>query len=359
MDNAYAVIMAGGLGERFWPLSTSRRPKQMISMFGGKSLMRMAVERLEGFIPVDNILVVTSADHVEGTCDTAPSLKRENVIGEPFGRDTAAAVALGSALVAARDPGATFCVVTADHVIGDIDIFQQTLKDSMRLSLEQEVLITMGIQPVFPSTGFGYIDVGDPIHYDGTTEFSKARRFVEKPDAATAVDYVNAGHFYWNSGMFVWSVSAIQNALNKYAPPLQSMAERMALVVGKPEFNDRLSEEYSQLEKISIDYAIMEKADNIVMAKGKFAWDDVGTWTAIANHFNADDAGNVIIGSCESLDSTSNIVMSEERVTALVGVSDLVVVQAENATLVCSKDHAQEIKKLVALLRDKGHDDLV
>lgn len=359
MDNAYAVIMAGGLGERFWPLSTSRRPKQLISMFGGKSLMEMAVERLEGFIPADHIFVVTSADHVEGTCATAPSLKPKNVIGEPFGRDTAAAVALGSALVAARDQEATFCVVTADHVIGNIDVFQQTLRDSMKLSLDRDVLITMGIPPVFPSTGFGYIDAGDPIQCDGKTEFLNAKRFVEKPDAATAQNYVEAGHYFWNSGMFIWSVVSIQGALEQYAPALMGMAERIAAVAGKPEFDDQLRDEYNQLEKISIDYAIMEKAGNIVMAKGKFAWDDVGTWTAVANHFDADDAGNVVVGSCESLDSSNNIVLSDQRVTALLGVKDLVVVQAENATLVCPKERAQDVKKIVTLLREKGYDELL
>ena len=225
MDNCYAVIMAGGRGERFWPLSTVSRPKQMISLFGGTTLMAMAVERLEGLIPHENIFVVTNDTLVDPICEAAPMLKRENVIGEPMGRDTAAAVALGSALVASRNPDGAFCVVTADHIMGDLDIYRATLRDSLSIALENDVLFTIGITPRFPSTGFGYIDAGDPYPFDGETEFFRARRFVEKPDEATAASYIEAGHYYWNAGMFIWSVASVQRALQKFAPELHDMAK--------------------------------------------------------------------------------------------------------------------------------------
>jgi len=359
MDKFYAVIMAGGRGERFWPLSTSSRPKQMISMFGGKSLMAMAVERLEGLIPIENIFVVTSDTLVAATREAAPGLKPENVIGEPMGRDTAAAVALGSALVASRDPNAAFCVVTADHIIGDLDIFRATLRDSLTLALEDDLLFTIGITPTFPSTGFGYIDAGDAFEYEGSTEILKARRFVEKPDESTAREYVDAGHYYWNAGMFVWSVSSIRRALASFTPALHAMALEIEPCIGTPQFETRLREVYEPLERISIDYAVMEKSDNILMARGKFAWGDVGTWTAIENHFEADAAGNTIVGRAETVDSGNNIVVSEGRVTALLGVDDLVVVHAEHATLICTRDRAEDIKQLVAQLKDAGHEDVL
>ncbi|MDE0840289.1 MAG: sugar phosphate nucleotidyltransferase [Kiritimatiellae bacterium] len=353
-QDRYAVIMAGGKGERFWPLSTTRSPKQVLKLFGSKSLLQLAIERLNGLVPPENIFVVTSAELVEATAQGAPELPKANIIGEPFGRDTAAAVGLGAALVKARNPEAAFCVVTADHLIGDLDVFQTTLRESMQLAVEQDVLITMGISPNFPSTGFGYIESGESVSHDGEIAFFNAERFVEKPDLATAETYVDSGNFYWNSGMFVWSVKAILSSLEAHHEPVAAMANAMLEHVGKDTFDAALAEEYGKIDKISIDFAIMEKANNIIMAKGTFRWDDVGSWPALQEHFPADVKGNVVLGECESLDSTRNIVVSEERLTALIGVNDLVVVQAANATLVCAKDRAQDVKAIVQSLQKRG-----
>lgn len=354
MHKAYAVIMAGGKGERFWPLSTSRRPKQVLSLVGGKTLLAMAVERLTGLIPASRVMVITSADLVDATREAAPELPQENVIGEPFGRDTAPVCALASALVQAKDPGGVLSILTADHIIKDVDLFHATLRESFEIALSGNVLITIGIKPTFPSTGFGYIEAAEPIEHEGEIEFLKAKRFVEKPDLKTAERYVEAGNFCWNSGMFVWSVESFQKALAGHQPQLLDMANHMVSVVGTPEFDSRLEEEYGKLEKISVDYSIMEKADNIVMARGIFDWNDVGSWPALENHFDKDPSNNVLIGTCETMDSEGNVVVSDERLTALIGVSDLVVVQAEDATLVCSKDRAQDVKKMVQLLAEKG-----
>jgi len=360
MDNIYAVIMAGGKGERFWPLSTSKRPKQVLSLIGGKPMLALAIDRLKGFIPPERILVITNASLVDVSRDAAPELPPENVIGEPFGRDTAAACALGSALVKARSENAAFCILTADHVIKGIDLFQQTLREGFELALAEDVLVTMGIQPAFPSTGFGYIEAGTEIDSPGDTTFRKALRFVEKPDADTASDYLKAGNYFWNSGMFIWSVDSFRKALQMYQPRLLSMASAMEEAAGKEDLAVRLEEEYGKLEKISVDYAIMEKADNIVTAIGRFGWFDVGSWPALADHFDLDEADNVMIGDCRMLDSKANIVYSENRLTALIGVEDLVVVQAENATLVCRRDRAQDVKAMVQMLAEGGeHDHLL
>lgn len=360
MDNLYAVIMAGGKGERFWPMSTAKRPKQVLSLVGGKPMIQLAVERVGGIVPPERVIVITSADLVDVICEAAPVLSRKNVIGEPYGRDTAAAVALASAIVKAHDPDGVFCVLTADHIIYEHDLFKTTLHESAQMAAKNNVLITIGIVPTEPSTAFGYIEYGAKCKYAGKIEFRQVERFVEKPDATTAAEYINTGKFCWNSGMFIWSVSAIQDALGRYQPQLLKMADKMESLVDSGGFNARLAEEYSQLDKISIDYAIMEKADNILMAKGAFTWHDVGSWPALQNHFDSDDAGNILIGKAEQLASKGNIVCSNERLTALIGVENLVVVQAEGATLVCSREKAQDVKKMLGLLREKGgYDDVL
>lgn len=352
-QNLYAIIMAGGKGERFWPLSTSKTPKQMLSIFGDKPLLRMAVERLDGLIPPERIFVITSADLIEAAAEAAPELPRLNIIGEPFGRDTAAACSLGWAIVNSLNSSAAMCVLTADHIIHDTEGFRRTLSRGFETALTKDCLVTIGIQPVKPSTGFGYIEAGERMSNNADVEMFQARRFVEKPDLETARSYVSAGNYFWNSGMFVWSLKSFGRALERFQPHLLAMGERLSSEFGKDGFADAMRHEYGKIEKISVDYAIMEKSDNIVTARGAFDWDDVGSWPALENHFEKDHDGNTILGSCEEIDSENNVVVSGNRLTALIGVRDLVVVHAEGATLVCKRDRAQDVKAMVGKLREK------
>ncbi len=354
IDHAYAVIMAGGKGQRFWPLSRSGRPKQVLSLFGKAPLMALAVERLGDLVPPERVIVITGADLVDVTRKALPCLPRENIIGEPFGRDTAAACALAAAVVHARDKDGLVCVLAADHIIKDVDIFQQTLTEGFDIARENEVLLTIGINPTFASTGFGYIEAGDVYAHAGEVGVRRAKRFVEKPDISTARQYLASGDFFWNSGMFIWSVGTFLNALAQHCPHLGAMARRLEREVNGPGFPAALEEEYGQLDKISVDYAIMEKADNIVMARGTFRWYDVGSWPALEDHFDADADGNVCVGPCEALDASCNVVVSPGRLTALIGVQNLVVVQAEGATLVCARERAQDVKQMVAKLERSG-----
>jgi mannose-1-phosphate guanylyltransferase len=346
-QTAYAVILAGGRGERFWPLSTQAHPKQFISLFGGRPLLTLAIDRLAGVIPPERVFVITSADLVEATREAAWNVPVGNIVGEPCGRDTAAACALACALVRRRDPDGTVCILTADQLMSDIETFRQTLSDSVRVAASSDVIVTIGIAPTYAATGFGYIEAGAQLDTRTVTLFHKAVRFVEKPDDHTAANYVSGGRHYWNAGMFIWRVPVMMQALNQYAPPLAALCDRVA---GAPEgaVPDVLEDIYPVLPRISVDYAIMEHADNIVMARGVFGWDDVGTWSSVAGHFPPDTDANVLIGACETLDARGNVVVSENRLTALLGVRDLIVVQSATATLVCARERAQEVKQLVA-----------
>lgn len=359
-DDIYAVILAGGRGERFWPLSTAKNPKQLLSLVGEKTMVAESVERLDPLIPKDHIFILTNRDLVEATQKAIPSFPEENIIGEPVRRDTAAAVTLGCALVKNKNPNAVFCVMTADHVIGREDIFRKNIEDAVNTAAADDVLITLGIQPLFPSTGFGYIEAGEQLASDKNTKFYKAKRFVEKPDRPTAENYMKAGSFYWNSGMFVWSVKTFESAMSRHMPHLVEMMNNVMTAVGSDNFIETLKKEFDKIEKISIDYALMEKADNIVMAVGEFEWDDVGSWVALENHFASDEEGNIKIGNCESIDSRGNIVMSDGDLVAMIGVDNLVVVKAHNALLICPKGRAQDVKKMVHHLALKnGYKDLL
>lgn len=355
----HAVILAGGKGERFWPLSTSRRPKQLLSLVGDKPLLAQAVDRIDGIVPRENRWIITRQDLREACREAAPGVPAEQVIGEPVGRDTAAAVALAAALVKSRDPNGVFCILTADHVIGGLPAFQQAIRASLLRASAEPVLVTLGIPPAFPSTGYGYVEAGDDLGNTEGVSFWKARRFVEKPDAEKAKRYLAAGNFFWNSGMFAWSVEAITRAFALYRPALAGLMEQLLPVAGTPALHDNLATVYPSLEKISIDYAVMEKADNIVMARGSFTWDDVGSWTALENHVAPDADGNTVVGTLAGMDASGNIVYSRDHLTALLGVKELIVVQAPGVTLVCPRERAQDIKKLVEKLRGQGTPDEV
>lgn len=350
----YAVILAGGRGERFWPLSTAARPKQLLPLVGERPLLAQAVERMHGLMPPENIYVITNADLVAATVAAVPEVPRANIIGEPMGRDTAPAVGLATALIKARDPEGVFCILTADHVIGGVPAFQDILRQSLKLASEEDVLLTLGIAPTFPCTGYGYIEAGPVLHETDTLRFYEAKRFVEKPDLATAQHYLESGRYFWNSGMFIWSVRSIEAAFEQHHPPVAAMIRALVPAVGTPRFEKALRDAFAKVEKISVDYAVMEKVDNLLMARGAFTWDDVGSWPALANHVPADADGNVVLGDGAAVHSRNNVVYSRDRLTALVGVENLVVVHAEGVTLVCHKDRAQDVKQMVEMLRRQG-----
>lgn len=354
MKQAYAVILAGGSGERFWPLSTKDRPKQFISLFGGHPLLSLAVERLNGLIPPDRVYIITADRLVAATAEAAWNVPRANIVGEPCKRDTAPAIAVACGLVHRRDPEGVVCILTADQLMSDVETFRQTLSDAIRVAGNDEVIVTMGIQPTYAATGFGYIETDLAIETHTVTLFNKAKRFVEKPDAYTAARYVESGRFYWNAGMFIWQTATMRKALAAHAPDLARLCDA---VVETDSLDALLRQVYPSLRAISVDYAVMEHAENIVMARGAFGWDDVGSWPSVAGHFSADLDGNVVIGSCEKMEAQNNIVVSENRLTALIGVRGLVVVHSDNATLICPKERAEDVKKLLRRVAARADGD--
>ncbi|MBN2233868.1 MAG: mannose-1-phosphate guanylyltransferase, partial [Opitutales bacterium] len=292
-------------------------------------------------------------DAIRGMC---PELPAENIVAEPVGRDTAPAVGLAALLVEQRDTDAVFAILPSDHVVHDAAGFRHVLAKGFALAGQGDHLVTIGIEATHPATGYGYIEKGAALQgADGIEIGNKVERFVEKPDLATAKAYVESGRFLWNAGMFVWSVQSIRAAMARYHPSLANGLDRIREAVrGGKTLDEVLASEYPQLDRISIDYAVMEKASNSVVIPSEFDWDDVGEWPAIERHSGKDASGNLVRGLAVAVDSRDNIVYNDGgRVTALLGVEDLIVVHTADATLVCPRSKAQQIKKLLKELRDR------
>ncbi len=360
-QDRFIIIMAGGKGERFWPLSREQTPKQLLTLLGDRSFLQQAVDRVLPLVPIENVLIITNAAQAPAVRKQLPKLPRENIIAEPAGRDTTAAVTLGAALVGARSATGVMAVLPADHVIPKPKDFQQVLGDAFDLAAQGRVIVTIGINPTEPATGYGYIRVGEslPPPIGGKsfrTRFFRAEQFVEKPQLERAVEYVNSGSYRWNAGMFVWSFVTITEGLQKHQPEMYEACQRWFKVAADPKkLNRILAREYPAIEKISIDYALMEKAQNVVVADGAFDWDDLGSWTALARHLKPDSEGNTAVAEFVHVDAARNIVFdarSKGRRTpvAIVGLRDSILVQTDDAVLLAHKSQAQKIKELVKKL---------
>jgi mannose-1-phosphate guanylyltransferase len=319
-------------------------------------MLAQTVERVAALVPSDNLIIITNAEQRAIILDDLPQLSGAQVIGEPIGRDTAAAVGLATVLVKAKDPDASYAILPADHVIHDGEAYRKVLDCAFAAAEETGSLVTIGIKPTEPATGYGYIHVGDKrTEVDGAPVY-KVQRFVEKPDLETAQTYVDSGEYFWNAGMFIWKASAIDAALKTHTPVLYEGLQQISSGLAKGESIESLMETvYPTLEKISVDFAIMEKAQDVSMVESAFDWDDVGAWPAIERHYPKDESGNVAKGATIFAQSSNNIVVSEDgHLTAVIGADDLIIVHTKDATLVCHKDRAQEIK---AVVKQLGEDD--
>ena len=355
--------MAGGRGERFWPVSREKTPKQLIPLLGGRSFLQQAVDRVLPLAPLGNILVITNESQAPEVRRQLPKLPRENLIPEPVGRDTCAAVTLGAALVGARSTTGVMAVLPADHIIEEEKKFQQVLGDAFDLAGRAQAIITIGIRPSEPATGYGYIRVGEPLPSPRgakacITAFYRAEQFVEKPQCEQALEYLNSGHYRWNAGMFVWSFATLTQGLREHQPAMHEACQRWLKVAGSPaKLKQVLARDYPALKKISIDYALMERARNVIVADGAFSWDDLGSWTALARHLKADPQGNCAVADFIHLDAARNIIFdartpARHALIAVVGLRDAILVQTDDATLLAHKSQAQKVKELVRKLAE-------
>ena len=349
----YAVILAGGAGKRLWPLSRLNRPKQLLPLIQGKSLLAMAVERLKGLFPDENIIIITNAEYAPEIARALPQIPAGNIIGEPEGRDTANAVALATQLLAGRDENATMAIFTADHVIRPAECFADAVNKALATAeANPDALLTFGVTPSWPHTGLGYIQVGKSAGQG----LHKVQAFREKPDHQTARRYVESGHYFWNSGMFVWTLAAIRKAMEEFfGESLRKLAPIAAAVRASQDIAPILAEVYPSLERISIDYAIMEKARRVLMVELGCEWLDIGSWPALENVSELDEAGNIVVAkNAVLMDSFRNIVVTEDdHLVAVLGIDDCIVVHSEDATMVCNKSDSQRLKELVAMIETK------
>ena len=352
----HATILAGGGGTRFWPRSRQQRPKQFLTLGGERTLLQQARDRIEGLLPAERTWVITGQAYQGETGRQLPELPQDRIVGEPCGRDTAPCIGLGAALIARHDPAAVMLVTPADHVIEPVREFERAAHVASRMAEEHpSALITFGIPPTFPSTGYGYIHRGAEIGQRQGISMFRVQRFEEKPQADRAERFVASGEFFWNSGIFVWRVAAVLDELRRQQPKLHDAVRRIADAWDTPRRYAVLRQEYETLPKVSIDYAVMEHAREVLVVKAPYQWDDVGSWLALERMNPQDADHNTILATHCGLKTDHCIIVGDAgKILATIGVSNLVIVQDGDATLIADRREEGTVKQLVDLLKKKG-----
>lgn len=346
------LIMAGGAGTRFWPKSRERRPKQLLPIVGAGTMLQNTVQRLLPMVPAENIFVISNQVQYPGIVEQLPQLPVENIIVEPRPKNTAACIGLGAILLQQRDPNEVMVVLPADHLIDDDGIFQETLLNASQIAAEEDVLITIGIQPTYPATGYGYIQFSDSKISVGQATAYRVKTFAEKPNLDTARSFLDSGDFLWNSGIFVWRLPVIMAQLEEHLPHHYDGLREISRYLGTPEQNAIIDRVYQQIKSISIDYGVMEKAKNVVVLRGQFHWNDLGSWDEVYKLLPKDQEYNATNGTQHVLlDSNGCLIDVPGKTVAAVGLKDLMIVETEDALLLCPRSRAQEVKDLVELIK--------
>ncbi|MCI5793384.1 MAG: NTP transferase domain-containing protein [Ruminococcus sp.] len=350
-----AVIMAGGRGERFWPKSRNNRPKQFLSLTSdGETMIQKTVKRLSPLVSAEDIFIVTNAAYADLVNDQLPDVPRENILCEPCARNTAPCIAFAAAIIQKKYGDAMMLVLPSDHLIGYENIYIKTLQTAIRTAEEGNNLVTIGITPAYPETGYGYINFGKEAG-----DAYEVERFVEKPDLPTAKKYLASGKYLWNSGMFVWKASAIMYNMKQFMPEIHDGAVRIGDSYGTDSYDETLIKEFTAFTSESVDFGIMEKASDIYTIPGSFGWDDVGSWLAVERINETDDKKNYFDGDVIAVDSERTTVCGGKRLVAAIGTRDIVIVDTDDVLLVCSKNNTQDVKKVIAQLKEHGRNDLV
>ena len=355
----HALIMAGGSGTRFWPASRAARPKQLLNLTGGETMIQATAARLVDLMPPERVLILTAERLVAPIAEQLPQLPAERIVGEPCRRDTAPCIGLAAALLRREDADAVMVVMPADHVIEPVADFQQALERAGALVAKQpDTIVTFGILPTYAAESFGYIQRGEMAVGDVPDATYRVAQFREKPNAKTAQQYLQSGDFYWNSGIFVWSAQTILAALQRHQPDMYVHLMRIADAIGTDEYAEVLQREFTAIEPVSIDYAVMEHHRNTLVIEAPFSWDDVGSWQALSRLSGTDDQGNTINGRHVGHQAQGCIVRTDDsHLVATLGVRDLIVVHTPDATLVANKHDEESIRALVELIRERGWEE--
>ena len=358
MSSYHALIMAGGGGTRLWPLSRRARPKQALTLVGERTMFEHAVDRIASLFQPEEIFVVTGEEHLESLLLQAPELPRANFLLEPVGQGTAPAIGLGAVHLRRRDPQAVMVVLTADHFIRDVERFRRVLTAAAQVA-EKGHLVTLGITPSFPSTAFGYIQQGEQLYeVDGFAVF-RALRFTEKPSPETAFQMVESGLYTWNSGMFIWRVDRIMEEFARQMPDLYDVLMQIDAVLGTPAYEPTLRRLWPQLVPQSIDYGVMEGARDVVVIPVDIGWSDVGNWSSMREILPADADGNVVVGEHVGLETRNTIVFGGHRLIATIGLEDMIIVDTDDALLICPVDREQDVREMVRQLREMGRKEVL
>jgi mannose-1-phosphate guanylyltransferase len=356
-DELYAVIMAGGTGTRFWPRSRRERPKQLLNIIGGTTMLEQTVARVSSLIPPERIVVVAGEAYRDRILESLPQLPEENFLFEPIGRNTAACVAWAALWVQQRAPEAIMAVLPADHLIRNEPEFLRVLSIAAQAARPFNRLVTLGIQPTHPETGYGYIRVGEDRGQIDGRELFRVAQFIEKPSRQKAEWFLAEGTYFWNSGMFVWRADSIWNEVSRYLPLLAQ--ELDAVRQPATTLTAALDEVYPRLPAVSIDVGVMERAQDVWVVPADIGWSDVGSWRALSDFLAPDAMGNVVIGEQRGLDTTGCFIYSPNKLVATIGLKDLVVIETDDVVLICPKDRDQDVRKLVELLEREGRQDLL
>ncbi|MBN2013244.1 mannose-1-phosphate guanylyltransferase [candidate division KSB1 bacterium] len=350
----HVIIMAGGSGTRFWPRSRQKNPKQLLQILGDNTLIQETIRRIEPLAKPDQIFIVSTESQIDAIKEQLPQIQSQNIIIEPRGKNTAPCIGLAAVHIRRQNPDALMAVLPADHHISNEQKFRDVMQVAHKVALEQDCLVTIGIHPTFPSTGYGYIQMNSPLAGAKHMSAFHVKTFAEKPDLHTAERFLVSGDFLWNSGMFIWKVSTILREIELALPELYDGLVEIEKYLGTNLENEVINKIYCQIRSISIDYGVMEHTKNVVVIKGEFGWSDVGTWDEVYKLLDKDKHGNVLIGEHHIVKSGSGcLIDSPDKMVAVVGLDDVVVVETDDAVLVCHRNAAQEVKDVVEHLQKK------